>query len=217
MSIHATDPTFVEYYENGQIKSQEWLVNGKRHNENGPAEICYYENGQVKYQEWWLNRNRHNENGPAFISYYKNGQIEYQEWWLNGNRHNENGPSFISYYENCKIYLQEWHINGISHNKNGPAKIYYYENGQILYQIWCINGEELSDPEIIIQKELIDKRIKAINIIWKNWLISKWNGNYREFLTQVLTVPENHDSRIGKLFPNGGYDFKKFKESLLAF
>jgi hypothetical protein len=49
------------------------------------------------------------------------------------------------------------------------------------------------------------------------WGISKWNGNYREFLTQVLTVPENHDSLVGKLFPNGGYDYKKFKELLLTF
>jgi hypothetical protein len=70
---------------------------------------------------------------------------------------------------------------------------------------------------IIIQKELIEKRKITINVIINNWLISKWNENYRELLTQVLTVPEKHDSIVGKLFPNDGYEFKKFKESLLAF
>jgi hypothetical protein len=154
---------------------------------------------------------------PTIIYYYENGQIEYIYWKINGKCHNENGPAIIYYYTNGQIEYQSWKINGKSHNENGPTYICYYENGKIRYQYWYINGEELSDPEIIIQKELIEKRIKAINIIWNNWLISKWNGKYREFLTQVLTVPENHNSLVGKLFPNGGYDYKKFKESLLAF
>jgi antitoxin component YwqK of YwqJK toxin-antitoxin module len=154
---------------------------------------------------------------PTNVEYYENGQIQYQGWYKNGKLHNENGPAFISYYKNGQINYQHWYINGEIHNENGPALIYYYENGQIKFQDWYINGEELSDPQIIIQKELIEKRKIAINVISKNWLISKWNGNYREFLTQVLTVPKNHDSFVGKLFPTGGYDFKKFEESLLTF
>jgi antitoxin component YwqK of YwqJK toxin-antitoxin module len=184
-----TDPTNVEYFKNGKIKSQHWLVNRKCHNENGPAEIWYYENGKIRFQAFWINGKFHNENEPSSLGYYKNGNIKYQTWWINGKRHNE----------------------------NGPAIIFYYENGQIDSESWYINGIFLSDPEIIIQKALIEKRKIAINVISKNWLISKWNWNYRELLTQVLTVPEKHDSTVGKLFPNGGYDYKKFKESLLAF
>jgi hypothetical protein len=184
-----TDPTNVEYYENGKIKSETWLISGKFHNENGPSRIWYYENGQIEYKGWYINRELHNENGPACIYYYENGQIE----------------------------TQYWYINSKSHNENGPSDIYYNKNGKIKFQDWYINGEYLSEPEIIIQKELIEKRKIAINIICKNWLISKWNGYYREFLTQVLTVPKNHDSLVGKLFPNGGYDYKKFEESLLTF
>jgi antitoxin component YwqK of YwqJK toxin-antitoxin module len=193
-----TDPTKIEYYENGQIKSKSWYKNGK-------------------YQSWRVNGEYHNENGPAYINYYENGKIRYQLWYINGNLHNENGPANIWYYKNGKIKSQLWCINGNNHNENGPAFIDYYANGQIKYQSWLINGKHLSDPEIIIQKELIEKRKIAINVISTNWLISKWNGNYREFLTQVLTVPENHDSLVGKLFPNGGYDYKKFKESLFTF
>jgi antitoxin component YwqK of YwqJK toxin-antitoxin module len=154
---------------------------------------------------------------PTNVEYYENGQIRYQSWKINGKYHNENGPSHIWYYKNGQIKLQFWYINGKHHNENEPAIIWYYKNGQIKSQSWIINGEKLSDPEIIIQKELIEKRKIAINVISKNWLISKWNGNYREFLTQVLTVPENHDSLVGKLFPNGGYDYKKFKELLHTF
>jgi antitoxin component YwqK of YwqJK toxin-antitoxin module len=182
-----------------------------------PTFSGFYKNGQIEYQEWWLNGNRHNENGPAEIRYYENGQIKYQSWYINGKRHNVNKNASIHYYENCQIKYQAWYINGKYHNVNGPAYINYYENGQIYYYSWYINGISLSNPQIIVQKELIEKRKIAINVIWKNWLISKWNGNYREFLTQVLTVPENHYSRIGKLFPNGGYDYKKFKESLFTF
>jgi antitoxin component YwqK of YwqJK toxin-antitoxin module len=210
-------PKFSGFYKNGQIFYQKWYINGNLHNENGPAFIIYYENGKIESQEWFINGNLHNENGPASIDFYENGQIEYQYWYINGNHHNVNGPAIIRYYENGQIEYQEWRINGNHHNVNGPAYIYYDENGQIKFQSWWINGEDLSDPEIIIQKELIEKRKIAINVIWKNWLISKWNGDYREFLTQVLTVPENHDSQVGKLFPNGGYDYKKFKESLLTF
>jgi antitoxin component YwqK of YwqJK toxin-antitoxin module len=212
-----TDPTTETYYENGKIKSQQWRINGILNNENGPAVIYYYKNGQIKSQSWYINGIIHNVNGPAYIDYYKNGKIEYQAWYINGILHNENGPSNIFYYENGQIESQSWYINGILHNENGPAYIYYYENGQINFQEWWLNGVELSDPEILIQKELIEKRKIAINVISKNWLISKWNGIYREFLTQVLTVPENHDSLVGKLFPNGGCDYKNFKESLLTF
>jgi hypothetical protein len=182
-----------------------------------PTKIEYYENGQIQYKTWYINGKSHNVNGPANIRYYENGKIELQSWYINGKSHNENGPALIYYYENGIIESQSWKINGKSHNENGPALIYYYKNGQIVYQSWIINGEKLSDLEIIIQKELIEKRKIAINVISKNWLISKWNEKYREFLTQVLTVPEKHDSPVGKLFPNGGYDFKNFKESLLTF
>jgi antitoxin component YwqK of YwqJK toxin-antitoxin module len=212
-----TNPTNVEYYKNGQIKSQIWSINGKYHNENGPAYISYYENGKIQSKSWRINGKYHNENGPAYISYYENGKIKYEESWINEKLLNENGPALTRYYKNGQIKYQEWLVNGNRHNENGPSYIWYYENGQIKYQAWWINGVELLKSEIIIQKELIEKRKIAINVISKNWLISKWNNKYREFLTQVLTVPENHDSSVGKLFPNGGYDYKKFKESLLAF
>jgi antitoxin component YwqK of YwqJK toxin-antitoxin module len=129
---------------------------------------------------------------PTNVEFYKTGKIKSQLWYKTEFTHNDNGPSKIYYSENVQIKSQEWFLNGRRHNENWPAETRCY-------------------------KEIIEKRKISINIIWKNWLISKWNGKHREFLTQVLTVPENHNSPVGKLFPNGGYDYKKFKESLLTF
>lgn len=51
-----------------------YFLNGKLHNENGPAII--YANGT---QYYYLNGKRHNENGPAII--HPDGR---QEFWIDG-------------------------------------------------------------------------------------------------------------------------------------
>jgi antitoxin component YwqK of YwqJK toxin-antitoxin module len=72
------------FYPNGRVCHQEWHLNGKHHNEEGPARIWYYEDGTVAYQEWLLDGKCHNEEGPAYIGYYEDGKVESQEWILNG-------------------------------------------------------------------------------------------------------------------------------------
>ena len=61
----------VKVYDNG---SKEWLLNGKRHREDGPAveHVC----GD---NEWFLNGLRHREDGPAME--YADG---FRLWCLNG-------------------------------------------------------------------------------------------------------------------------------------
>ena len=76
---------------------EEWMLNGKRHREDGPAVTS--PNG---YQEWMLNGKRHREDGPAIT--YPNGT---QEWMLNGKLHREDGPAMT--YPNG---TQEWYLNG---------------------------------------------------------------------------------------------------------
>jgi antitoxin component YwqK of YwqJK toxin-antitoxin module len=47
--------------------------------------ICeYYENGQLRYEEYYLNDKRHNPNGPAYRRWYENGQLWYEGYYLNG-------------------------------------------------------------------------------------------------------------------------------------
>ena len=71
------------YYSNGQIKSEQYFLNGKYHRENGPAFIFYYKNGKISYEYYYLNNKCHRENGPAYISYYRDGKIEREDYYLN--------------------------------------------------------------------------------------------------------------------------------------
>ena len=43
------------YYENGQIESERWFVNGQRHRLDGPAVVNYYESGQIWSEHWRVN------------------------------------------------------------------------------------------------------------------------------------------------------------------
>jgi len=111
--------------------TKEWRLNGKRHNENGPAVI--WADG---YKAWYINGKRHNENGPAII--WSNGD---KWWYINGELHNENGPAVIA-IDGTKA----WYINGELHKKNGPAVIDI--DG---YKAWFINGKRHNEngPAII--------------------------------------------------------------------
>lgn len=67
------------------------------------------------------------------------------------------------------------------------------------------------------EHEFLKRLCNSIIKIQRNWRIALYNKRYRSFMAQVLTVPENHDSDIGKLFPNGGYDYQKFKQFVYYF
>ena len=95
---------FIEYTvkvdENG---SKEWLQNGKRHREDGPA--CEWADG-TKY--WYKEGQYHREDGPAIE--YKDGT---KEWYLNGKLHREDGPAVI--YNTGSEY---WYLNGAKYSRN---------------------------------------------------------------------------------------------------
>jgi antitoxin component YwqK of YwqJK toxin-antitoxin module len=73
-----------EFYPNGKVRYQKWTLNGKLHNEEGPAIIRYHKNGNIQYQVWYLNDKWHNEEGPARVSYHKDGKVMFKEWCLDG-------------------------------------------------------------------------------------------------------------------------------------
>ena len=75
----------IERYPNGNIKFEQYRVDGKLHRNDGPAAIEYYENGDKKYEEYLINGKYHRNDGPAIIKYSENGNIQYEEYYLNGN------------------------------------------------------------------------------------------------------------------------------------
>lgn len=60
------------------------LVNGRRHRTDGPAWVEYYENGKVKREEYFYDDVLHREDGPAFIEYFENGSKKTEVYCING-------------------------------------------------------------------------------------------------------------------------------------
>ena len=106
-----TNP-IIEYYQNGNISSEHYFLDGKRHRVDGPAYIYYSQDGKIQYEEYYLNDKHHREDGPAFISYYEDGKIEHESYYLNGQYHNPYGPAYIYYSQDGKIDYESYYLNG---------------------------------------------------------------------------------------------------------
>lgn len=73
------------YGDCGQIMKEDWLVDGMRSRNDGPALVKYYENGKIKHEEWYKNDILHRDDGPASIMYYKDGERKCEQWFLDGD------------------------------------------------------------------------------------------------------------------------------------
>ena len=74
------------YYKNGQLRSEEYRIDGKNHNENGPAYRSWYDNGKLRSESYYINGKLHNENGPAYKYWYKNGQLMSESYYIDGKK-----------------------------------------------------------------------------------------------------------------------------------
>jgi hypothetical protein len=180
--------------------------------------------GNIKNQLTWTNDyneiHRNHEYGPAIVRtdgtiiYYTDGEID---------RPTHLGPAYIGtngltkYYTNGKINRP---------SLEGPAiiepsgTITYCKNGNVhrpLKEGAAVLNEELDIVEYWLNGVFIEnpQEWEAAEIIQRNWKISRWNSKYREFLAQVLMIPKNHDSKLGKLFPNGGIGYKEIFKNLV--
>jgi antitoxin component YwqK of YwqJK toxin-antitoxin module len=110
--------------------------------------ICeYYANGQLAYEEYRLNGKLHNPNGPAVRGWHENGQLWYEEYRLNGKFHNPNGPAYRRWYENGQLRHEAYYLNDKCYNLNGPALRAWHDNGQLWYEQYYLNGEELTKEQ----------------------------------------------------------------------
>lgn len=202
------------------------IVNGKHY----PAEIGYV-NGNITYEMYSVHGvyyrlldlsstiiNKEETHLPAHIEYYQNGNIKYKGWYTNGefNRSVEQGPARIWYSTSGKILTKIWIQFGTTHRPihQGPAVIKYFEYSNDSFKHYYENGVDINGSTL---NKRLEPFVKAVKVIENNWKISKWNKRYREMLTQVLTVPANHDSCVGKIFPNGSVDYQKFVKGLQEF
>src|SRR5450631_2156083 len=70
-------------YESGQIKQEQYFLNGIMHRVGGPADLHYYESGQIAREYYFINSEYHRFDGPAIIYYDKFGQITVGEYFIN--------------------------------------------------------------------------------------------------------------------------------------
>jgi len=76
----------VEYYDNGNIRNEQYRLNGELHNKNGIALKSWHENGNICREEYRLNGKLHNPNGIAYKSWFENGNIWAEEYYINGKK-----------------------------------------------------------------------------------------------------------------------------------
>lgn len=97
--------------------------------------ICYNID-ELRRTVFCVDGKYHNEDGPAIIT-HKNGKIIQEEYCLNGHFHRENGPAFICYDLKGKVIREIYFSNGRVHREDGPADIHYkYDEENEIHTIW---------------------------------------------------------------------------------
>ena len=109
----------ITYYPNGKKELVAYLNknNNGYHNYNGPARQEWYENGQKKTEEYWINGKRHRLDGPAVQKWYDNGQKESSRYIINDKFHREDGTAIQFWYKNGQKQSEHYYINGIIYTR----------------------------------------------------------------------------------------------------
>lgn len=80
-------PAVIQFLRvNMSIIMKTWCENGDLHRTDGPANIWYYENGNIKIEEYYKNGERHRIGGPAFIRYIEDGTICQRMYYQNDKK-----------------------------------------------------------------------------------------------------------------------------------
>ena len=130
----------IEYYDNGQKKSERWYLNGELHREDGPAIQCWNIYGQKWIEQWVLNDKYHRVDGPAYQSWYENGQKKSERWYLNGKLHREDGPAYQRWYKDGQKEYEGWWLNNKEYSR----------------EEWVDKLKEIGSPYYEEQKILLD-------------------------------------------------------------
>jgi hypothetical protein len=168
---------------------------GKFHRNHleGPAKI--WSCGSCEYIQHG-ERHRPCEIGPASVN--SNGSYTFYEHGV-CHRNHELGPAFFVINS-----IESYITHGKLHRPHelGPAVI-FLDDPQGTYSIYYEHG---------IKKTL--QEFKAIYKIqrWFRWQM--FYNKHRELFEKVLGLPENHESILGKLYPNGGDLYKEIYQSM---
>ncbi len=70
------------------------------------------DSGQLVYEAYRLDGRSHNEHGPAFREWNSSGQLIYEVYCLNGQLHNEHGPAIRRWNDSGQLIREVYFLNG---------------------------------------------------------------------------------------------------------
>ena len=82
MEIKMEIEPFIKYWNNGNKKTEYWLLAGKYHRVGSPAFISYYALGTIQEEYWYLNGDLHRADAPAIVYYSKSNKIKQEYWYI---------------------------------------------------------------------------------------------------------------------------------------
>jgi len=131
------DDDEISDLENNVLEAITYRVNGKLHNEKGPAVIAEHicDICNIMREYYFINNKLHNTNGPAIVytDYSQNCDVEIpyiiHKYYSKGLLHNDNDAAHI---EGHVLYDEKTMINydGVIHCGHHPYKKKYYKNGK---------------------------------------------------------------------------------------
>ena len=158
-----------EYYNNGKIRRERYYnTNNELHRENEPAWIDYFENGNIKSMDYYINGDTHREDGPAVIGYYENGNIRFKSYFVNDKIHREDGPADTYYSEDGLASCKNYYINGVyltneynQYKISLSKQIIEHENDVDKLMAIKIVCKEKNDKELL---ELVESKITLLKL-----------------------------------------------------
>jgi len=100
------EPTVVERYSDGSVRSEDWYVDGKLHRTDGPAVVEYRPDGTVRAEVWFVDDKPHRIDGPARVWYHPDGTVRSEEWYVDGKA--------VESWEVLGRYLRRRGVPGLS-------------------------------------------------------------------------------------------------------
>jgi hypothetical protein len=109
---------YVELFPDGR---RNFYFNGKRHRDDGPAEIT-----RTK-KKWYQHGKLHRDGAPAQVSYLDDNYqvLNMEMWYQRGKLHRDDGPAKLVYSSDGSVYRERWFEDGYLHREDGPALITY--------------------------------------------------------------------------------------------
>lgn len=117
----------IEYYENGQLKSETYYKHDKIHRDNDkPAIIEYFHSsGNIQCEYYSINGEYSREGDkPAIIEYYNNGNVYIEHYYKNGKIHRKGDlPYFVIYFKNGEIQMEEYKSKIIKYTEDNHYQL----------------------------------------------------------------------------------------------